>query len=411
MDISQKSRIQWDIKGDENTKFFHGILNQKRRHQLVQGIMVNGEWLSNPIQVEEAFFNFFHDKFQPIESVFDSNYNPRFATLCPNVALDLQMAASSDEIRKAVWDCGSGVMPRGTNSAFITLILKVPNPLLIKDYRPISLIAFISGRKILDGPLMVSEIIDWYKKRRKNLMIFKVDFEKAFDSISWKYLDFVLAKMGFGESWRSWIRACLYSTRTLVLLNGSRTPEFSLGCGLRQGDPLSPFFFILIMEGLHLTLDVATHSQNIRGVTIESITNSLHSFYLASGLKLNISKSNLYGVGVPEDDLQDMTQVTGCQAGSFPFTYLGLPIGKNMRRKSSWITIVDRFKAKLSTWKENLLSIGGRYTLIKSVLGSLKIYYFSLFKAPKVVIHNLERLRSRFFWGGSDNINKMAWIK
>ena len=221
---------------------------------------------------------------------------------------------------------------------------------------------------------MVSEIIDWYKKRRKNLMIFKVDFEKAFDSVSWKYLDFVLAKMGFGDNWRSWIRACLYSARTSVLINGSPTPEFSLGCGLRQGDPLSPFLFILIMEGLHLTLDAATRSQNIRGVTIgetifshfffaddvviltewgrndlESITNSLHSFYLASGLKLNISKSNLYGVGISEDDLQEMAQITGCQAGSFPFTYLGLPIGKNMRRKSSWNTIIDKFKAKLST--------------------------------------------------------------
>nr|GEZ59081.1 hypothetical protein [Tanacetum cinerariifolium]GFB39451.1 hypothetical protein [Tanacetum cinerariifolium] len=106
-----------------------------------------------------------------------------------------------------------------------------------------------------------------------------------------------------------------------------------------------------------------------------------------------------------------MAQVTGCQAGSFLFTYLGLPIGKNMRRKSSWNTIVDKFKAKLSTWKENLLSIGGRYTLIKSVLRSLRIYYFSLFKAPKVIIHNLERLRFGFFWGGSDNINKMTWIK
>ncbi|GJX04161.1 hypothetical protein Tco_0190077, partial [Tanacetum coccineum] len=107
MDITQKSKIQWDVKGDENTSFFHGILNQKRRHQLVQGIMVNGEWISNPIQVKKAFFNFFHDKFQPTESSFDANSNPGFTTLCPNIALDLQNPASFEEIRKAVWDCGS----------------------------------------------------------------------------------------------------------------------------------------------------------------------------------------------------------------------------------------------------------------------------------------------------------------
>ncbi|GKE51924.1 hypothetical protein Tco_1487080 [Tanacetum coccineum] len=97
MDITQKSKIQWDVEGDENTNFFHGILNQKRRHQLVQGIMVNGEWISNPIQVKKAFFNFFHDKFQPTESSFDANSNPGFTTLCPNIALDLQNPASFEE--------------------------------------------------------------------------------------------------------------------------------------------------------------------------------------------------------------------------------------------------------------------------------------------------------------------------
>ncbi|GKE16007.1 putative RNA-directed DNA polymerase, eukaryota, reverse transcriptase zinc-binding domain protein [Tanacetum coccineum] len=231
------------------------------------------------------------------------------------------------------------------------------------------------SRQILDGPLMVSEIIDWNKKGSKSLMVFKVDFEKAFDSVSWRYLDFVLANMGFGDTWRSWIRSCLHSARTSILVNGSPTPEFSLGRGLRQGDPLSPFLFILIMEGLHLTLDAATCSQKIRGVTIgdlnfshlffaddvviltewgrndlENITHSLHSFYLASGLKLNISKSNLYGVGISEEDLQSMAQMAGCQAGSFPFSYLGLPIGKNMRFKTIWNTIVDKFKAKLSSF-------------------------------------------------------------
>nr|GEU51236.1 RNA-directed DNA polymerase, eukaryota [Tanacetum cinerariifolium] len=251
----------------------------------------------------------------------------------------------------------TGVMSRGSNSAFITLILKVPNPLLIKDCRPISFI-------VIQYKILVKLLAN-----RGNLMIFKVDFEKAFDSVSWKYLDFVLARMGFGESWRSWIRACLYSARTLVLVNDSPMPEFSLGRGLRQGDSLSPFLFILIMEGLHLTLVAATRSQNIQGVTIgetnfshfffaddvvirtewgrndlECITNSLHSFYLASGLKLNISKSNLYGIGVSEDDLQDMTQVTGCQVGSFPFTYLGLPIagfdGNGCYMQGLWADIV-----------------------------------------------------------------------
>lgn len=109
--------------------------------------------------------------------------------------------------------------------------------------------AFISGRKILDGPLMVSEIIEWYRKRNKRLMIFKFNFEKAFGLVSWNYLDFALYQIGFGEVWRSWIRACLLSAHTSILVNGSPTPKVSLGRGLRQGDLLSLFLFILIMEG------------------------------------------------------------------------------------------------------------------------------------------------------------------
>ncbi|GKF75676.1 putative RNA-directed DNA polymerase, eukaryota, reverse transcriptase zinc-binding domain protein, partial [Tanacetum coccineum] len=140
--------------------------------------------------------------------------------------------------------------------------------------------------------------------------------------------------MGFGDAWRSWIRACLNSTRTLILVNGSPTQEFSLERGLRQGEPLSPFLFILIMEGLHLFLENDRQAKRIKGAKL--------------GLKINISKSNLYGVGVSEEDLHSMARVTGCQAGTFPITYLGLPIGKSMRYLSSWNTLIDIFKSKLS---------------------------------------------------------------
>nr|GEY26698.1 RNA-directed DNA polymerase, eukaryota, reverse transcriptase zinc-binding domain protein [Tanacetum cinerariifolium] len=111
--------------------------------------------------------------------------------------------------------------------------------------------AFISGRQILDGPLMLSEIIDCSK-------------------------------------WRGWIRECLYSARTSILVNGSPTAKFYLKRGLRQGDPLSPFLFILVMEGLHIAIEDAVHQQLISGVN------------------------------------------RGCSPGILLFTYLGLPIGSSM---------------------------------------------------------------------------------
>nr|GEV71902.1 RNA-directed DNA polymerase, eukaryota, reverse transcriptase zinc-binding domain protein [Tanacetum cinerariifolium] len=299
----------------------------------------------------------------------------------------------------------SGKFPQGVNSAFITLIPKVSNPLFIKDYRPISLI----GRIIIDGPLILSEIIDWYKKRKKKLMLFEVDFEKAFNSV----------------------------TRTYILINGIPTLEFSLKRGLRQGNPLSPFLFIIVMEGLRMALNDGIASNMFHRVRIgsnihlshlfyaddviiisdwnqndmENITRILNIFYVAFGLKINFHKSNVFEVGVSNSEVVSMSICTGCEASSFPFSYLGLPIGSNTSQIANWQILIDRFKAILSGWKTNLISISGRLTLIKSMLGSLGIYYFSIFKAPKMVIKSFESLRANFFWGIHESSKKLSWVK
>ncbi|GJV76449.1 putative RNA-directed DNA polymerase, eukaryota, reverse transcriptase zinc-binding domain protein [Tanacetum coccineum] len=227
------------------------------------------------------------------------------------------------------------------------------------------------------------------------MLIFKVDSEKAFDSVSWKYLDFVLHSLNFGSKWRSWIRACLHSSKASILINGNPTCEFSIKRGLRQGDPLSSFLFILVMEGLQCAMSNAV----------------VHIFYLASGLRINIHKSNIYGIRVSNDEISSLVSRTGCATGFFPFSYLGLLIGANMNLTSSWSVLIDRFQKRLSSWKANLLSIRGRLTFIKAVLGSLGIYYLLIFKAPKTILNTLKSLCSRFFWGGSQDSKNMAWVK
>ncbi|GKA05456.1 putative RNA-directed DNA polymerase, eukaryota, reverse transcriptase zinc-binding domain protein [Tanacetum coccineum] len=270
------------------------------------------------------------------------------------------------------------------------------------------------------------------------MLLFKVDFEKAFDTVSWKYLDFMLHSLDFGLTWRSWIKAYLESSRTSVLINGSPTSEFNVRRGLRQGDPLSPFLFIIIMEGLHVAISDSTRQGLIRGIKVgssnitlnhlffandvvittewsqhdmDNIIRILHVFYLASGLKINIHKSNVYGIGVSSEEVHHMASNTGCAAGSFPFSYLGLPIGCNMSLTANWKPLIDKFKGKLSTWKAIMLSFGGRLTLIKSILGSLGIYYLSIFKAPEMALKSLENMRAAFFWGGTIHSRKLAWVK
>ncbi|GJY93981.1 RNA-directed DNA polymerase, eukaryota, reverse transcriptase zinc-binding domain protein [Tanacetum coccineum] len=144
---------------------------------------------------------------------------------------------------------------------------------------------------------------------------------------------------------------------------------------------------------------------------LENIIRILNIFYIASGLKINIHKYNVYGVGVSSNEVEIVASYMGCEAGFFPFTYLGLPVGSNMSRIANWQLLIDRFKARLSGWKANLFSIGGRLTLIKYVLSSLDNYYLSIFKVLETVVKSLKSLRASFFWGSSEDSKKHAWVK
>lgn len=148
------------------------------------------------------------------------------------------------------------IIPKGVNTTFITFIPKVANPSGVKDYRPISLIssvykilakvlanrlksvlpaiisdtqsAFIKNCQILDGPLIVNEVVDWCKAKKKSMLIYKSDIAKAYDSVSWDYLDSIMLQKGFGVRWRKWVMECLKSGSSSVLVNASPTAEFSL---------------------------------------------------------------------------------------------------------------------------------------------------------------------------------------
>lgn len=130
---------------------------------------------------------------------------------------------------------------------------------------------------------------------------------------------------------------------------------------------------------------------------IKNLLKFLHCFQAASGLKINIGKSKLYGVGVGSEEAQSWASSLGCSDGELPFTYLGLPVGREMNKIESWKEVIKKMENKLATWKAKMISIGGRLTLVRSVLGSLPLYFFSFFRVPRGVIRELESVRSRFF--------------
>ncbi|GJU70031.1 hypothetical protein Tco_1256290 [Tanacetum coccineum] len=120
-DLIQKAHIKWDIEGDENSKFFHGMINQKRRTQAITGIMHDGVWISDPLLIKEIFLNFFKDKFQAYDSQVVFSPLALSTGLCTCNRDSLETSVSCDEIKTTIWDCGSNKSPGpdGFSFAFI----------------------------------------------------------------------------------------------------------------------------------------------------------------------------------------------------------------------------------------------------------------------------------------------------
>ncbi|GKB49278.1 RNA-directed DNA polymerase, eukaryota [Tanacetum coccineum] len=344
--------------------------------------------LENRLTKEVVMMGLFADPTSPrliLESQFPN-------TLYLDQQADHEREVSYDEIKKAVWDNGinkspgpdgftfkffrrfsniidkdvvaavsqffsSCIFPPGCNSSFIALIPKTQKAKVVKDFRPISLIgsvykiiakilanclrnvisslisevqvAFVSNRQILDVPFILSELLSWCKHKKYTAMVFKVDFEKAFDSVRWDYLDDMLNKFGFGVKWRGWIQGCLNTAIGSILVNRSPTFKFEFHKGLKQRDLLSPFLSILIMESLHFSFKYVVNASLYKGIPIDdtlilnhlfyaddvmfvgkrdtskvnTIVNVLKCFFLDSGLKIILHKSKLMGIGISHSEV------------------------------------------------------------------------------------------------------------
>src|SRR5438105_9347258 len=137
----------------------------------------------------------------------------------------------------------------------------------------------------------------------------------------------------------------------------------------------------------------------------------LCAFKQVSGLKINFHKSELICFGDAQDSLEAYMDLFGCKQGNLPIKYLGIPIHYKKLRNSDWKSIEERFEQRLNSWKGKHLSIGGRLTLINSVLSSLPMYMMSFFDIPKGVLKKLNYFRSRFFWQGDDHKKKYRIAK
>ncbi|GJY52611.1 RNA-directed DNA polymerase, eukaryota [Tanacetum coccineum] len=403
--------------------------------------MIEGEWVDDPIRVKDEFRNHFADRFND-PGTRHGRINFSFPNrLTFEQVSDLEASVSDEEIRKAVWGCGENKSPgpdgftfeffrkfwtvvgpdfciavkwffehgffaTGCNSSFVTLIPKTSTD---NGHQT----AFLPNRQILDGPFIINEILARCKHKNQQAMFFKVDFAKAYDSIRWDYLDDVLNAFGFGSRWRSWIQGSLNSGKASVLVNGSPTSEFQFHRGLKQGTGIFRVYGLCMLYDLSsfFAYDTFFIGEMVK-VNLKRYFEYSHLLFLLSGMATYLIKSYSPDWGFRWVVLFLKLHVSlGLSVMKTPFNYLGIMVGGNMSLVKSWDETVHKLTKRLSKWKLKTLSIGGRLTLLKSVLGSTPIYNMSIFKVPKTVLNKMENLRRNFFNGIQEGDRKITWVK
>jgi hypothetical protein len=289
-------------------------------------------------------------------------------------------------------------------------------------------LGFLKGRRIQDAIGAAHECLHNIKQKNLKALILKLDLKKAFDCIDWEFLRLILHAIGCGDHFTNWILACVSSANFVVLINGEASSFFKSERGLRQGCPLSPYLFILIMEGLSLLLNKNFIDHHITGIKVSKlikifllmfvddvlimtkadlvewtvIQDSLLHFCSTSGLSINHSKSSAHYWGLSDSELlrfKDHYTYTFIDLKE-GFRYLGYQLKMGATLPGDWRWLVAIFEKKIDFWCNKWLSMGGRFILIKAVLESLAVFWMTLERIPNKITSLLRRLAFNFLWNG-----------
>ncbi|CAN1746948.1 LINE-1 retrotransposable element ORF2 protein [Linum perenne] len=363
-------------------------------------------------------------------------------------------------------------IPRDVNTTNVVLIPKTDKPESMRDLRPISLCnvayrilakilanrlrevipgliateqsAFIKGRSITDNVLVAFESLHHMKRIQRakiGEMAVKIDISKAYDRVSWDYLEAVLKKLGFSGRWIEWMMMCVKSVEYNIMVNSEVVGPIIPGRGLRQGCPLSPFLFLMCAEGLSATMRRAEMSGKIHGVRVcKGAPNISHllfaddSFFFcraeiqearelkrifltyerASGQAINFGKSGAFFSKNVHDMLQaGIRSILGIDKGLETGTYLGLPSIVGRKKKAVFAYIKDRVWERIQRWRSRPLSNGGKEVLVKSVLQAIPVYCMTTFLIPTTLAEEIQIMMNSFWWGrkgnGGGGISWMRW--
>ncbi|XP_019427157.1 PREDICTED: uncharacterized protein LOC109335477 [Lupinus angustifolius] len=450
----EKSRLNWQISGDRNTSYFHKIAKIRA--------------------CVDYFTNLYASENEIHPSSLISQVIPQLVSEDDNNMLS--SIPLNDEIRNAVFAMNGEGAPGldGFGGCFFQEFWDIighdfSGADKIENFRPIALAnfqfkiitkvladrlaliapkitssqqrGFIKDRHIQDCICIASEatnLLD-HKTFGGNLAI-KLDVKKTFDTIDWRFLMDTLKAFGFSNSFINWVGVILNSAKLSISVNGQSVGFFSCKRGVRQGDHLSPLLFCLVEDVISRGLTNLLERGRISSISGPRIVTPSHVLYaddiliFCRGIKrelaaikdlftdyakissqcLILGKCKFYSTQANARKISNLTNWLGFGAGQLPFNYLGVPLFRGKPKAIHLQPISDRIVNKLAKWKGSCLSIMGRVELVKSIIHSMLVYSFHVYRWPVNLLKRMDNCIWNFIWSGDTQVKKLvtvAWYK
>ncbi|GJW89182.1 RNA-directed DNA polymerase, eukaryota, reverse transcriptase zinc-binding domain protein [Tanacetum coccineum] len=353
----------------------------------------------------------------------------------------------------------SGKLLKEVNATMISLIPKMNTPNKVSEFRPIACCnvlykciskiltnriksglekvvsinksAFIPGRSI-NNVAIGSKVITEKGPQRCAL---KIDLQKAYDTVSWSFLGECLKFFGFHGKMIDWIMTCVTTTAFSLCINGQSYGYFKGARGLRQGDPISPYLFTLVMEVLNLIMIKnieedgqfryhagckelkVTHLCFVDDLmvfyhgdvhSLSLVKKSLNEFSKYSGLLPNLKKSTIFFGSIKENLKYDLLKVIPFSVGTLPMKYLGVPLLAKCLGVNDCRILIEKVKSRVGDWRNRFLSYAGRVQLITSILASMQTYWAAVYLLPKAIVKEINKVMKNFLWDSSGS-GRSVW--
>eukprot|EP00256_Glycine_max_P036920 XP_006584238.1 uncharacterized protein LOC102664824 [Glycine max] len=387
-DLRQKAKINWIRQGDGNNSYFHATIKGRYKHNAIRSLIKeDGSCITSHEDIEEEVLKFYSALLGSRES---------------NLA-GLNIPA----IRNV-----------GKNQA-----------------------AFVPGQQLHDHVMLAFELLRGYERKHGTpKCMLQIDIQKAYDTVHWDALEHILRELGFPDQFIKWIMIAVRSVTYVFNINGRFTRRLEARRGIRQGDPISPLLFILVMEYLNRILsqldkipnfnyhskcekmkitnlcfadDLLLFSRGDIG-SVQIMLDKFNTFLRSMGLHVNPSKCNIYCGSVDINVKEQLLLISGFKEGKMPFRYLGIPLSSKKLNIKHYQVLIDKIVGRITHWSAGLLSYAGRVQLIQSVIFATINFWMQCLPLPKFVIMRINAICRSFLWIGNSNISRkspIAWEK